>query len=386
MIVADAIDRLRAVRPGVVDVWLALALAVALVLQLILADEPGASPVAVVAALALTLPLAWRRRAPLAVAVGFAAVAALQGALGAGLYAGEPPLLAALVSGGVAFYSLGAFAAEHQAVVGVAVGILGLWTTVIVSDDREVQSYVFSAGIVALAPWLAGRATHARDLRTRAFQRERDQRGRTAASEERQRIARELHDVVAHGVMLMVLQAQGARRILEHDRERVLEALLAIEDTGQTALTEMRQSLGVLRDNGEPTELEPQPRLSDLGGLVDEMRAAGLRVELDVRGPERELADGIDRSAYRIVQEALTNTVKHAGLVPTHVTVSYSPDELRLEILDHGPGSGRAADKHSTGQGLVGMRERVRVYGGELEAHPENGRGFVVRACIPLVS
>jgi signal transduction histidine kinase len=372
---------LRSLDARVVDRLLALALAIALQLQLALADEPGSSPVAVVAGLGLTLPLAWRRRAPLAVALTFAAVAPLQEILGGGVFAGEPPLFAALVAGAVTFYSLGAYAAERAAIVGFAIGVLGLWTTVIASDDTELHSFLLSGGLIALTPWLAGRAARARNLRAIALEHERDQRARAAASEERQRIARELHDVVAHGVVLMVLQAQGARRILEQDPDRARDALSAIEETGHTALSEMRRSLGILREDRARVELKPQPTLGDLGELIEEMRQAGLMVELAVEGAERQLADGVDRSAYRIVQEALTNTIKHAGLVPTRVTVSYGADDLELEIADEGPGPAKDADP---GQGLVGMRERVRLYGGELEARPENGHGFVVRARIPL--
>jgi signal transduction histidine kinase len=189
--------------------------------------------------------------------------------------------------------------------------------------------------------------------------------------------------VVAHGVVLMVLQARGARRILDHDTDRAREALEAIEETGQTALAEIRRSLGILRDDHARAELAPQRSLDDLGALVDEMREAGLMVDLRVVGKPRELRDGIDRSAYRIVQEALTNTIKHAGLVPAHVTVTYEPDGLVLEVTDEG---GATADDAGAGQGLAGMRERVRLHGGELDAHPVAGRGFLVRARIPLAA
>jgi len=384
MTVAGAIARLRTLDARTIDGLLALVLAAALQLQLALGDEPGASAVAVIGGLGLTLPLAWRRRAPLAVALIFAAVAPLQGVLGGGLFDGEPPLLAALVTGGVAFYSLGAYATERAGIAGGATGILGLWTSVIVSDHTDLQSFVFSAGIVALAPWLAGRTTRARNLRAEALERERDQRARAAAGEERQRIARELHDVVAHGVVLMVLQAQGARRILEQDPDRAREALSAIEETGHTALSEMRRSLGMLREDDARADRKPQPSLKDLGELIDEMRQAGLILELEVEGAERELADGVERAAYRIIQEALTNTIKHAGLVPTRVTVSYGADDLRIEIADEGIGRQEGGSPGRPGQGLVGMRERVRLYGGELQAHAENGHGFVVRARIPL--
>jgi signal transduction histidine kinase len=366
------------------DALLALAVAVVLELQVVLGGEPGASPASVVGALAITVPLAWRRRAPLAPVLAYAVISPLQGLLGGELFAGEPPLIGALAAGVLAFYSLGAHARDRDATAGLVAGVAGMWTGVLASEQVDLQSFLFSAGLVGLAPWLAGRANRARRLRAEALDRERDQRARAVASEERQRIARELHEVVAHGVVLMVLQAQGARRIIDHDTDRAREALEAIEETGQTALGEIRRSLGILREEHARAELAPQRSLDDLGALVDEMREAGLMVDLRVEGERRELRDGIDRSAYRIVQEALTNTIKHAGLVPTRVTVTYEPDDLVLEVADEGGGA--PAHDGSAGQGLAGMRERVRLHGGQLDAHPVAGRGFLVRARIPLTA
>jgi signal transduction histidine kinase len=379
-------DRRRTPDTRAIDALMALVLTVALQLQIALGDAVDATPVAVLGGLGLTLPLAWRRRAPLGVVVAYGAAAALSSALGGDIFNDEPPLVAALLAGGLAFYSLGACADERAGVAGLVLGVLGLWTTVVVSDHIDLASYLFSAGLVALSPWLAGRTSRARRLRAEALEREREGRARTAVAEERQRIARELHDVVAHGLVVMVVQAQGARRILDQDPQRTREALRAIEQTGQTALAEMRRSLGILREDAARADLAPQPTLHDLDGLLEEMRRAGLDVDLRIEGERRALAEGVDRSAYRIVQEALTNTVKHAGLVPTRVTVAYGSDELRLEIADSGPPNpGRAdPDDAGGGHGLVGMRERVRLYGGELEAGGDHGHGFVVRARIPL--
>jgi len=182
----------------------------------------------------------------------------------------------------------------------------------------------------------------------------------------------------------MVLQAQGASRILDQDPDRAREALSAIEETGHTALSEMRRSLGLLREGDAQADRKPQPTLKDLGELIAEMRQAGLILELEVEGAERQLTDGVERAAYRIIQEALTNTIKHAGLVPTRVTVSYGADDLRLEIADKGIGPQEGDSAGRPGQGLEGMRERVRLYGGEFQAQAEDGHGFVVRARIPL--
>src|SRR4051794_10706459 len=360
-------------RPQTLDALFAAALAVALELQVFFGSHVDANVVTVVGALAVTVPVAWRRRAPLAVPLIFAGAAVLQAALGGGVFESAPPPFSALIAGGVGFYSLGAYAEEREARIGLALGIGGLWATVLLAHHADLSGFLFSGGLVAVSPWLGGRVARSRTLRAAALE-------RAAASEERQRIARELHDVVAHGVVLMVLQAQGARRILDHDPERVREALEAIEDTGKTAVAEIRRSLGILREDGERAALAPQPTLDDLDALVDEMRRAGLQIELSVTGAERAVDDAIGRSAYRIVQEALTNTIKHAGLVPARVTVAYRPDDLVLEIADDGPGHGGASE---AGQGLAGMRERVRLLSGELDAHAANGRGFVVRARIP---
>ena len=362
--------------PRVQDALLALALAAGLLLQVLLDDRFDASAVTIAGALAITAPIAWRRSAPLAATLVFAGASALQAALGGGVYEGSPPAVAALVAGAVVFYSLGAHAAEREARIGLALGVAGLWSTHLLTEHAELQGFLFAGGLIGLSPWLAGRVTRSRTQRTAVLE-------QAAASEERQRIARELHDVVAHGVVLMVMQAQGARRILDQDPQRAREALEAIELTGQTALTELRGSLGILRGDGERAALAPQPTLGDLEDLVGEMRQAGLDVDLEVRGTSRELADGVDRSAYRIVQEALTNTIKHAGLVPARVTVTYGDDDLTLEIADEGRGPAGGGDP---GQGLVGMRERARLYGGELDARSLNGHGFVVRARFPLAS
>jgi signal transduction histidine kinase len=210
---------------------------------------------------------------------------------------------------------------------------------------------------------------------------------RTAAAiaEERARIARELHDVVAHSISFMVLQARGGRRIFQSDPADARQAFAIIERTGHQALEEMRRLLGMLRQSDEKLPLAPQPSLGDLGSLVDQVRAAGLPVQLAVEGEARELPAGVDLSAYRIVQEALTNALLHAGPASARVLVRYRRDDLELEITDDGPGTG---DGSAPGYGLIGMRERVSVYGGELSAgrRPEGGYALLVRLPIGSVS
>jgi signal transduction histidine kinase len=367
-----------------VDGLIAVALATALQLHLLIDDHPGGALPNVVGGLLLTLPLAARRRAPLAVAGVFAAAAALNAILGGGLFEGEPPAFASLVAGAVAFYSLGAHAEDRPALVGAGLGVAGLWTTVIATDP-DLQSFLFSGGLIVATPWLAGRASRARSLRVALREREQRQRERVAVGEERARIARELHDVVAHSVGAMVAQAQGARHVLDRDPERARDALEAIEGTGRTALDEMRRSLGVLRRSDADAPLAPQPGMSDLDALVEQARKSGLTVELVTEGEPAPLPSGADLSAYRIVQEALTNTLKHAGAAHARVAVRYGGRELEVEIADDGAG-GRAPNglPSGGGHGLVGMRERIALYGGELHAGHRPEGGFVVRASLPL--
>jgi signal transduction histidine kinase len=217
----------------------------------------------------------------------------------------------------------------------------------------------------------------------------REAHARAAVAEERRRIAREMHDIVAHSVSVMVVQAGGARRILDRDLDRAVEAGARIEDTGRAALSEMRRLLGVLRA-GDEVDHAPQPTLEAVDALVEGARSAGLPVDLRVEGPRRALPAGVDLAAYRVVQEAITNVLKHGGGSATEVCVRYGLDDVELEVRDHGPGhrrSSRRRHDHALaggGHGLVGMRERVRIFGGELVTGRRRGGGFEVRARIPL--
>ncbi len=370
----------------VIDGLLAVGLAIALVLHVVLSRDAQGTQLAVdvVGALALTLPLAARRRAPFEVACILVAVSLLNAILGGGLYEGDPPPPASLLAGAVAFYSLGMHAEDRPALLGAALGVGGFWAAILVSGDSDLASYLFSAGLVVATPWLAGRVHRARAERIAGLQREALQRERAAVGEERARIARELHDVVAHSVGVMVVQAQGAQRMLDRDPERAREALAAIEATGRTALAEMRRSLGVLRKPEGEAPLAPQPGMDGLAALVEQARQSGLSVELVTEGEPAPLPSGVDLSAYRIVQEALTNTLKHAGPVPTRVAVRYRGEQLELEISDDGDARRPAAADDGAGQGLVGMRERVALYGGDLHAAPRPEGGFVVRASLPI--
>jgi signal transduction histidine kinase len=199
--------------------------------------------------------------------------------------------------------------------------------------------------------------------------------------DERARIARELHDVIAHTVTVMVVQAQAGPDLVG-DPTRARSAFGAIETSGREALTELRRLLGVLRSADGAPAVGPQPGVGAVEGLVQELRDAGRQVDLRVEGVPVELPAGVDLSAFRIVQEALTNAVKHAGDAEAEVIVRYAPDALEVEVLDNG--SGTTASAAGPGHGLIGMRERVALYGGELQVGARNGHGYAVRARLPL--
>jgi signal transduction histidine kinase len=199
-----------------------------------------------------------------------------------------------------------------------------------------------------------------------------------AQAEERARIARELHDVVAHSVSLMVVQAGAARQVVERTPDRAISALEAVGETGRRAMQELRTILGVLGDSGG--DRDPQPTFADVGAIVETIKEAGLPVSLEVRGTARFLTAGLELAGYRVIQEALTNALRHSRLAPTHVVVEYRPHEVMIEVLCDGP----ATTRGSSGRGIAGMKERVGLVGGRLEVGPGVERGFNVRAWLPL--
>jgi signal transduction histidine kinase len=255
-------------------------------------------------------------------------------------------------------------------------------------EGGGVGNYIF-AGAIFVGAWLAGfilrsRHLHAEALEERALALEQDQdaRARAAVAEERARIARDLHDAVAHSMSVIAVQAGAERLALPREAASTREVLQSIEETSRQALVEMRRLVEMLRKDDEELALAPQPSLEHLQLLVDQVREAGLPVELRIEGEPRLLPPGVDLSAYRIVQEALTNALKHAGPARARVTVRYAPAQLELEVSDDGIGSTSRAD--SGGHGLVGMRERVAVFGGALQATPRVEGGFCLRATLPL--
>lgn len=218
--------------------------------------------------------------------------------------------------------------------------------------------------------------------RVAEVERQQAERLRGAVEDERARIARELHDVVTHNVSVMVIQAGAARKIMDLAPDQAREALLAVEDSGRLAMTELRQAMGLLTTDSDGPDLTPQPGLDGLPALVGRVRAAGADVELTVTGPERPVPSGIGLAAYRVVQEALTNAVKHAAGAAARVVVDYGPDRLRVEVTDTG-GAAAPAAATGDGRGLPGLRERLALYGGTLQTGRRPTGGFRVEALIP---
>jgi signal transduction histidine kinase len=216
-------------------------------------------------------------------------------------------------------------------------------------------------------------------------QREREERLRAAAAEERRHVARELHDVVAHAVSVMVIQAGAARQVLRTSPDEAEASILAVESTGRQAMTELRRFLGALDDDADETAgTAPQPGIGELPSLVDRVREAGLPASLEVAGSPRPVPASLDVTVYRIVQEALTNALRYARQAATLVRLSWEPGQLRVEILDDGPAAAAAGAGAGTGRGLAGMHERAALAGGRLEAGPRLGGGYAVRAWLPL--
>jgi signal transduction histidine kinase len=330
--------------------------------------------------LMITASLAWRRRAPVAVV----SIVAVSSTLGYAILDGFGLPLVALL---IAVYSLGAHAEGRVRDIGVGVVVASVAGAEVVAAGRGDDPAFPGAWLLLALPFVIGRVRRwqmldAARLRERAAQleRERDEKARMAVAEERERIARDLHDVIAHAVSLIVVQARAGRRTAGGESGATRESLDAIEGTGREALTEMRRLVGMLRTDKEAAVLAPQPGLGQLDALVSQVTEAGLPVELSIEGDVAQLPAGIDVSAYRIVQEALTNALKHAGPATARVVVRYRPEELELEVVDTGVGLARAGSGH----GLVGMHERVSLYGGEIEAGSGDTGGFTVRARLPL--
>jgi signal transduction histidine kinase len=298
-----------------------------------------------------------------------------------------PFMVALFPVGLVAAFLLGNQRDVTRAWAGLAIVLVGI-TTVVYNIPGHLTAELIVIPVDFGISWAAGfvlrdRAQKAEAAEIRAMQaeREREAAARVAVAEERARIAREMHDIVAHAVSVMVLQVGAVRHQLPDDLGEQRGALKDVELAGRRALGEMRRLLSAMRREGEEAELVPQPGLDGLESLFDEIGRAGLPVELHVDGEPVPLPRGIDLSAYRIVQEGLTNALKHADASDADVTFRYRPDELEIEVRDNGVGS---TTTDGLGHGLVGVRERVKIYGGEMDAGAVNGGGFVLSTRFPL--
>jgi signal transduction histidine kinase len=386
------VQRVSRVRYLAREYWFELliaALGIAAMLELVIGrNSPGAPGTtlwfAVPAVAVIVLPLFARRRFPFAAPAAYwllaTALTFVDGLL--------IPFMESLFPVGMASaFLLGNLRDSRQAWTGLAI-VLGGITTVVYNIPGHATPELAFIPVNFGIGWAAGLALRERaeqaeaaEVRATQAEREREAAARIAVAEERARIARELHDIVAHAVSVMVLQVGAVRHKLPDAPAEDRDALRSVERAGRTALAEMRRLLGAMRRDGDEAELVPQPGLDGLDSLLHEIGRAGLPVELHVDGEPFPLPRGVDLSAYRIVQEGLTNALKHARATDADVTVRYRPDELEIEVRDNGHGS---ATSDGLGHGLVGVRERVKIYGGEMTAGAATEGGFVLSTRLPL--
>lgn len=349
------------------------------------ANAPQVSPwFGVPAVASMLLPLLARRRWPFAAAVSVWVLATALSVVDARLVVSSGSVF---VGGLVASFLLGNLRDATRARIGLLV-LLGGSATIAYNASADASgNYVFLPALFA-TPWVAGLAFQQRgarieaaELRAARLVRDREAATRAAIADERARIARELHDVLGHSVSVMTIQASAVRRVLAPEQTKERDALMAVEQTGREALAEMRRLVGILRLEEEPPGLAPQPGLGQVPKLVEQARELGLAVELRVEGEPAPLPPGIDLTAYRLVQEGLTNARKHSDASLTEVRLRYEPDGLEVEVCDDGKGASAA---EGVGHGLIGMRERVSIYGGEFEAGPRAEGGYRLRARLPV--
>jgi signal transduction histidine kinase len=370
----------------VIDAWVAVALLLLVVVQVGVSTPDPDSARFLLFAPVVALPLTWRRRAPLVTVLVVSAAICVQS-----LIAEPVPAFGEFLSLMLVSYSVAAHAALREAVLGllavaVAVAVQGLRDPLVTSPFEVVYPVVYFGGA-----WLVGRITrrrrlHAVDLQQRAIELEQDreENARAAVAQERSRIAHELHDVIAHSVSVIVVQAAAAEEIAERDPTRTREALRTIRGVGNDALAEMRRLLGVLRNADDELALDPQPGVERLGELVGQAEAAGMTVHITVEGQHRPLPPGVNLTAYRVVQEALTNVRKHAHTSEAQVLLRYVPEAIELAISDNGRGAaGAPQPSNGAGHGLIGMRERVSLYGGTVNAGTRPNGGFSVEVRLP---
>jgi len=374
----------RRVLDAVVAVLLFLLMAAELAGKGLEAGESVSTPIAYVLAAAITLPFAWHRRYPSAsVACCTAAVVAYS----LGHFSAFPgyPLFALT-------FAVSLHADRRRAAFAFAAALIALSVSLSLQPAGVVTASTWISTVLALTvAWLAGENVRGRRIRlsaleerARVLEREREMRERQAVGQERLRIARELHDVVAHSMSVIAVQAGVAHHVIDSRPELAREALATVETNTRAALVEMRRLLGVLRQGDEPSaSLTPAPTLTDVPALVRQLAQAGLAVELRVDARPEGVPEGVDLSAYRIVQEGLTNVLRHGG--PTaQVSIGYPGSSVVIEICDQGPRVRGRSGENGPGHGLIGMRERVAVFGGRLTAGPQPDGGFRVSATLPF--
>ena len=383
--------RPRGIDPRAVDAVVAVALVAGAVAAAAAGKQHG--PLTLLAAAATSATVAWRRPAPAAATAAAVVGTTLVGFSSHSAHVRFGPIAVLQIVVVLDYYMLGRLSVQRgRPEVDAVLLVAAVVAIVIIPGGTSVGRLASTWTLFVGVPFVVGRAVSSRvaltrELRANAerLEREQQERARHAAADERNRIARELHDVVAHSVSVMVIQTQAARRVAAGDREAARDALSSVQSCGRDALIEMRRMIGVLRHGDEELAGATAPALSQLGALAARARAAGLPVELRIDGEPRELTPGLDLVAFRVVQEALTNAIKHAGPARALIRVTFTTGALELEISDTGRGPAPArGEAGAPGQGLVGMRERLVLYGGELQTGRAPGGGFKVRARIPL--
>jgi signal transduction histidine kinase len=341
-------------------------------------DAAGHRLWAALVAPAITAPIAVRRLYPATVGTGVSVLAAIDHTYW------NPQFVGYVVAYLCALYGLAVWTPPRRFAIGTtAIVVVDVGLTA--GPEASLRGTVPFVVATVVAMLLVRRVVGDRERRIELAERERDLAAREAIVEERARIAREMHDVIAHHVSMIVVQAGAERSVLDEgatDISATRDVLATVEESGRSALIEMRRLLGMLREGGKDP-LSPQPSLADVPALVGQLQEAGLSVELTVDGEPSELPDGIGLSAYRVVQEALTNALRHAGDAQATVHILYGADSIELEIADNGSGDASSASGGG-GHGLVGMRERVALYGGRFQATRAPGGGFVVKAALPI--
>jgi len=354
-----------ATRPWQRDLALALVLAAVSVVEVIGAADVTEPWIASAAAIACTLGLLVRRSHPVALAFGIGAALVVASLLDA-----PPESVGVLLAIVVAVYSIAAERPLAPAILGAAAISVGIAVSILYDPTDSAWNIPPTLLLFVGVPFGAGLGLRERDRRAT----------REALATERARIARELHDVVAHGVSVIALQADAATAALDSDPERAREPLRAIGVTARESLAEMRRLLDVLRAPDEEDPLAPPPGVARLPELVDRIRRTGMVVDLRVEGEAGALAPGVDLAVFRVAQEALTNALKHSGSAAVAMTLRYRPTDIEIEVID----DGRPPATSAEGFGLIGMRERVGLYGGSLDAGPRPGGGYGVLATLPL--